>query len=243
MFCKRLAVKMMVKVCKQRQEMVTERRSAYPDSVSLTACENCPEGELARAGKLNDDDINGIMNKKREEMAMAEGQRSEDRDQKSEKTKTCAKCKVPKPADHDHFSPDPKMKDGLRSYCKPCTAELSKKYQAKAKASAVAPAGGDDKPVTVARVAKGKGKKILKVAEGRIDRPSPPVGWTLTEFIDSRALVINFADYPELLAEFREKARLNFRTVDMQILWTLSMAVIWEVQALAFEKSGKGEAA
>jgi len=47
--------------------------------------------------------------------------------------KTCSKCSGSKPATRDHFSPLKKAKDGLHSWCKPCSAAWRRKDRAENK--------------------------------------------------------------------------------------------------------------
>jgi hypothetical protein len=210
---------MMVRACLERQAKLGERVQAWDGTgASLTACENCPDGELARAGELNDDDIQGILTEKMEERAMAEEKKKmeEGRRKMEAKTKTCGRCEVPKPADTDHFSPDKKSRDGLRGYCKPCTADLARLYQEKKKKNA----GETGKPDTGTRVrTPRRGVKVLKAGpRKRVARRSP------TSLSPDAPIVLDFGPYPNLLKRLQTEASAAFRPIEMQILFMISEA-------------------
>lgn len=210
MYCRRHNAKMMVRACLERQAS-----AGIPGHASFTACVNCPDGERAEAGEFNDDDLQKILTEKREELAMAEdGKKMEDGEGKMEKTtKTCAKCKVAKPANTDHFSPDKKNRDGFRSYCKPCTAAKYQEYQEKKKKALTKPESPTTSTKKLAVVKRGRRKKCLEVIPVHAGKPAENV-----------TLIINFEGHTDLLEGIKDQAQLAFRPVEMQILFMISEA-------------------
>jgi hypothetical protein len=115
--------------CEKFQGITTEEACLAQQRAKKILCQTCNDrlGGSLVTKKINEEVLSGL--------------------------KTCRKCGNNKP--FSEFYPDKKSKDGLRVYCKPCTAALTREYQQKKKES-------EGKPIKKQRAKKGEIQPVNK---------------------------------------------------------------------------------
>ena len=122
--------------------------------------------------------------------------------------KHCKKCDQDKPATTDHFSPDKKSKDGLRVYCKPCTAAINREYQQKKK-------GGTP-------TAPAEKKKLTKRIPAPRKQPAPNPEKAGPSPL---RLTVDFSEYPHLYEFVMSGPKEYLRSPENMVLYGCALAM------------------
>ncbi len=236
MHCDKMHATIRVAECLRRQKTVEKKDLERRLDIVSWSCKGCETGALARAGALNDDDVEARLDALRAERGMEEifmarknvnrAEVVEMRDmveQVETMTETaggavveapenggkkqCSKCREWK--DRSEFSRHKKAKDGLFWQCKACKYKTEDEWRRKSALHAAdAPSAPAGQPPT--------GVTKARFVPGEI----------LVEACPEHILVMDFSEHQDALEKLREVAKAELRTPAAQLMYRFIRAKI-----------------
>jgi len=217
MYCERYKCTMPEKTCLLRQKKY-DSHVAYNTGNRDPGCANCAQGKAIKQQMKGQTMTDTAVKNDTPAAGKAEGM---DRPKEGSilsaapKTKRCPKCGQDLPADLKHFYEDIRGRLNLSCWCKECQRERGRqrkeeqrqqKRQAKQQAETAAASDGARPWVVPAA-------DVPKITPEE-PRPRP-----------RRVVTLDFTDRPKMLDRIEKAARLEFRTVELEILYWANLGI------------------
>jgi hypothetical protein len=227
MHCDRMHAIIRVTECLEKQSA----KHRFGDNVYI-GCKKCPTGKRARAGELNDDDVEARLSALRAERGTEKWTAREENNMrtriaKRQEVEMEADMKAPEPdptkkqcgkcgewKDRSEFYKEGKSKDGLQRYCRGCKNFMYRKWRdrgrtGRSEASPPEPAQAASAPVILDARTPAVGITEVRCVPGEIVADGYP----------DHILVLDFSEHVEALEKLRELAKAELRTPGAQLLY------------------------